>query len=166
MPDEKAVPKGESVRVLRAVRDPNPFAGLGRAVSYLMTKPSFADRQFGNWSRTLTGQVNRGHYLLVSTETNIVGFAGWAFVNEDYAAAWLNGRSDPPSNECIDGDCMIINAWAADDGEINRFILKEVRKRAVGRKAAYAKRFYADGSVRPLRLTFTPALQNHAENSN
>ncbi|MEZ5919982.1 MAG: toxin-activating lysine-acyltransferase [Parvularculaceae bacterium] len=153
----------EVVRTLRAVRDRNAFAALGRAVSYLMTKPSFAERQFGNWSRTLTGQVNRGHYFLVTDGKNIVGFVGWAMVDEKHAALWLEGRGDLSSRDCIGGDCMVINAWAAEDEAVNRFILRELRKHAVGCKAAFAKRFYEDGSVRPMRIAITPALARHVE---
>jgi len=150
---------------LRAVRDRNAFAALGRAVSYLMTKPNFSERQFGNWSRTLTGQVNRGHYFLVTDGKKIVGFAGWALVDEERGRLWLNGCGDLASKDCINGDCMVINAWAADNSTINRLILKELRKYAAGRRAVYAKRFYSDGSVRPLQLAITKVLNSHLDNT-
>ena len=161
MSDEQNASAKTGAQSLRAVRDPNPFAALGRAVSYMMTKPSFAAQPFGVWSKTLTGQVNRGHYFLVTDGSNIVGFAGWAMVDEDHAKAWLEGRGDLQSKDCINGDCMVINAWAANNESINRFILKELRKYTVGRRAVYAKRYYADGSVRPLRVAVTPALVKH-----
>ena len=148
---------------LRAFRDPNPYAGLGRAVSYLMTKPSFAKQPFGVWSKTLTGQINRKHYLLVLKGNSVVGFAGWALVDETRALGWLKGGADFSSADCVNGDCMVINAWAADDDAINRFVLREWRKSAVGLKAAYAKRFYPDGTVRPLKIAITEALKIHVE---
>jgi hemolysin-activating ACP:hemolysin acyltransferase len=147
----------------RTVRDPNAYAALGRAVSYLMTKPSFAAQPFGQWSRTLTGQINRNHYFLVAQGAKTVGFVGWALVDEDKAKSWLEGRGDMISNECLDGECMVINAWAADDSAVNRFVLQELRKYAVGRKAAYAKRFYKDGRVRPLRIPITDVLEAHVQ---
>ena len=161
MHDQPHASPREGARTLNAVRDPNVFAALGRAVSYLMTKPSFAERQFGNWSRTLTGQVNRRHYFFVTDGKNIVGFVGWALVDQEHAASWLEGRGDLTSKDCIGGDCMVINAWAAEDKAVNRFILRELRKHAVGCKAAFAKRFYGDGSVRPMRIAITPALAHH-----
>lgn len=147
----------------KAVRDPNSYAALGRAVSYLMTKPSFAAQPFGQWSRTLTGQINRKHYFLVTRSARIVGFAGWALVDESKAKSWLAGHGDMNSNECLDGDCMVINAWAADDGAANRFVLRELRNHARGLKAAYAKRFYKDGRVRLLSIPITDALENHVQ---
>lgn len=156
-------PPGQTAPALRAVRDQNAYAALGRAVSYLMTKPSFARQPFGVWSKTLTGQINRKHYFLVLKGNNVVGFAGWALVDEARALGWLKASADFSSADCIGGDCMVINAWAADDDAINRFVLRELRKSAVGLKAAYAKRFYQDGTIRPLKLAITAALKAHVE---
>lgn len=150
---------------LRALQDPNPYAALGRAVSYLMTKPSFANLKFGFWSKTLTGQINRKHYFLVSDGATIVGFAGWALVDEARARAWLDSGADFGSGDCANGDCMVINAWAADTDEVNQFVRRELRSRGVGLKAAFAKRFYEDGRVRPLKLATTDALAAHVEKS-
>ena len=47
---------------LRIVKPANPAAALGLAVSHLMVKPAFANLKFGDWSRILVGQINRGHY--------------------------------------------------------------------------------------------------------
>lgn len=148
---------------LRAFREQNPYAGLGRAVSYLMTKPSFANLKFGFWSRTLVGQINRKHYFLVAEGARVVGFAGWALVSQDVAEAWVTRNIDLTGGAGAEGDCMVINAWAADTGEINRFVLRELRKAAVGLRAAYAKRFYENGEIRPLRIPITSALSSHIE---
>ena len=50
----------------------NPYIALGMAVSHLMTKPAFANLQFGDWSRVLTGQINRKHYCFVVDGRNQV----------------------------------------------------------------------------------------------
>jgi hypothetical protein len=47
---------------LRVFRAKDPYIALGLAVSHLMTKPAFANLRFGDWSRILTGQINRKHY--------------------------------------------------------------------------------------------------------
>lgn len=148
---------------LRAVRDPNAFAALGRSVSYMMTKPSFAKLNFGVWSRTLVGQINRKHYFLVMQGANVVGFAGWAYVDEARAIAWVEGRADFGSGDCVDGDCMVVNAWAGDNDAVNHFVRRELRKYAVGRKTIYAKRFYKDGRMRPWRIPVTEKLARHVE---
>jgi len=166
MPDKaSASAPSPALEELHALRDKNAFAALGRAVSYLMTKPSFAELKFGFWSRTLTGQINRKHYFFVTNGRSVVGFAGWAFLDEDKARAWLEHNADLGSADCVSGDCMVVNAWAADTPRINRFVLRELRKYAVGKKAAYAKRFYSQGRVRPLQLTLTDALGSHVENA-
>ncbi len=56
-----------------------PATSSSRLRVDLMTKPAFANLRFGDWSRILAGQINRGHYALVVDKTNNVhGFAGWA----------------------------------------------------------------------------------------
>lgn len=147
----------------RAFKDDNAYAALGRAVSYLMTKPNFRELKFGAWSRTLVGQINRKHYFFTSDGKNIVGFVGWAFVAEDMAKAWLEDAADFNSADCVNGECMVINAWAADTNAVNRFNLREIRHHLVGRKAAYAKRFYKNGRVRPLRVGITDLVEAHIE---
>ncbi len=149
--------------VYKTMRDKNAYAALGRAVSYLMTKPSFASLNFGHWAKTLTGQINRKHYFFVLKEERVVGFLGWAFVDEARAKEWVQGRADIRGDESIDGDCIVINAWAADTEEINRFILRQIRIIMKDCKAAYAKRFYKNGKVRPLRVTINDFVATHIE---
>ncbi|WP_425410222.1 toxin-activating lysine-acyltransferase [Hyphococcus sp.] len=155
-------PNAESSKY-RALQDKNPYAALGRAVGYLMTKPNFKELKFGFWSRTLAGQINRNHYFLAAEEGKIVGFVGWALVSEEMAKAWLNGNADFDSVDCKSGDCMVINAWAADTNAVNRFNLREIRRHLVGLEAAYAKRFYKNGRVRPLRVGITDLVEVHLE---
>lgn len=152
---------GAKGRELRIGIDSNSYAALGRAVSYLMTKPSFARQPFGVWSRTLTGQINRKHYFFVLRSTAVVGFAGWALVDEVRGEEWLRGAGDISSGDCVNGDCMVINAWAADSEAVNRFILRQIRRSLIGLKAAYAKRFYTNGTVRPLRVKLSDAVEKH-----
>lgn len=147
----------------RSFRDDNAYAALGRAVSYLMTKPNFKDLKFGFWSRTLVGQINRKHYFFTAERDKIVGFIGWALVDEDMAKAWLDNSADFNSADCVNGDCMVINAWAADTEAVNRYNLREIRQHLVGLKAAYAKRFYKDGRIRPLRVGITDLVESHIE---
>jgi len=165
MPEDSSTPKEDLTQtpILKAARDKNSYAGLGRAVSYMMTKPSFAGLKFGHWAKTLTGQINRNHYFFVMEGSRIVGFLGWAFVDEALAKKWSEGRADVGGDECKDGDCIVINAWAADTEEVNRFILRQIRTIMKDCKAAYAKRFYKDGRTRPLRVTINDFVGNHIE---
>ena len=139
---------------LRAVRPDDRRCALGMAVSYLMKEPVFARLPFGQWSRVLVGQVNRGHCLFAMRGERVVGFAGWAITTRDRAEAWLTRNRDFSSAEGRSGDVMLINAWMADDPVVNRFLVRVVRRAALQDKVAiYAKRFYQDGRVRPVRLS-------------
>lgn len=152
---------GKAEASLRAARDKNAFAALGRAVSYLMTKPAFANARFGHWARTLTGQINRNHYFFVQRGERTVGFLGWALVDEGKARLWVEGKADIGSEDCLSGDCIVINAWAADDNAVSRFVLSELRRVALGRKTAYAKRFYSDGRTRPVVININEFVDSH-----
>lgn len=70
--NEKSTEKDKSKSLYRVFQDPNPYSGLGRAVSYMMTKPNFSTQPFGLWSRILTGQINRKHYFFVLEDTKVV----------------------------------------------------------------------------------------------
>jgi hypothetical protein len=49
-------------------RPNSPAIALGLAVNHLMGKPAFANLKFGDWSRILVGQINRGHYCFAVDE--------------------------------------------------------------------------------------------------
>ena len=149
----------------RAVKDPNAYAALGRAVSYMMTKPAFARVPFGHWSKTLTGQINRGHYFFVYEGRRIVGFLGWAFVPEAKAVAWAEGRAEISYEDSVNGDCIVINAWSADTPGVNRFIVERLREIGRHGKRLFAKRFYKDGRTRPVYLDVNDFVASHIEAS-
>ena len=130
----------------------NRAMALGLAVEYLMKKPAFARLPFGHWSRVLTGQIRRGHYLFVFRGNRTVGFGGWAIMTEAEAEAWVSGAPDGTEVQGTTGDCVVINAWSADDPAVNDILFAEAMRRAKDFKLMYAKREYADGRSRSLRL--------------
>jgi tetratricopeptide (TPR) repeat protein len=140
--------------ILTAWRPTSPAASVGLAVEYLSRKPAFARLPFGDWSQVLFHQVARGHYLfVVNQDRKICGFLGWALTDECFAELWLEGRSALTNDQCLDGDCVIVNAWSADTTNVNRFILEAMFKLFAERRAIYFKRHYPDGRERPVRLT-------------
>ena len=109
---------------LKVLQPPNPYVALGLAVSHLMTKPAFANLRFGDWSRILAGQINRKHHWFALDGRNQVqGFVGWALTSKKHAEAWVEGRGASSFEASRDGDCVIINAWAAGTPEANRFLV-------------------------------------------
>jgi hemolysin-activating ACP:hemolysin acyltransferase len=136
---------------LRARTFTNRAMALGLAVEYLMTKPAFARLSFGHWSRILTGQIRRGHYVFACTDKKVVGFGGWAAVTEAEAEAWVTGGPEAQLKGTA-GDCVVVNAWAADTPEVNDMLLAEALRGPSPFKTLYAKRQYADGRSRPVRI--------------
>ena len=138
---------------LNAWRPTSPAAAVGLSVEYLSQKPAFAALPFGEWSQVLLHQVARGHYIfVVDAEQRIRGFLGWALTDQAFAEAWVVGRAGLRNESGDEGDCVIVNAWAADDGGAQRFLRAGVMRLFADRRAVYFKRHYRDGRERPMRL--------------
>jgi hemolysin-activating ACP:hemolysin acyltransferase len=152
-------------KTLTANRFKDRYCALGIAVSYLMTKPAFARLGFGHWSRVLTGQINRDHYFFIFDGSEVVGFAGWALADTSEAEAWLAGRPAPSRENRTKRTIVILNAWAAETPAANRRLLEEMRRVGAGMDAIYARREYADGSSRPVKMRIRGALAMHAQSS-
>jgi hemolysin-activating ACP:hemolysin acyltransferase len=153
-----------SAPVLRLFRPANPALALGLAVSHLMTKPAFANLRFGDWSRILVGQINRGHYYFAIDGNNqIQGFVGWALTTKEKAEAWVEGRRPLTYEDSKEGDCLVFNAWSANTTRVHRFLVDEGRKIIKDKQIVYFKRHYKDGSTRPVRLTVNEFVADHIE---
>lgn len=152
------------VAALRVFQPASPATALGLAVNYLMLKPAFANLRFGEWSRVLVGQINRRHYCFVIDQLNQVrGFAGWALTSRANAEAWVEGRKNLTQEESRDGECIVFNAWSAETFRIHRFMVDEARKLIQNRETMYFKRFYPNGTIRPVRLNVNDFVSSHIE---
>ena len=156
--DAEAAPQGARLRVVRP-RDPR--VALGMAVNYLMTDPVFARLPFGQWSRVLVGQVNRSHHLFAVEGGRVVGFVGWALTTRDRAEAWVSRSRDISSADSASGEMVLINAWKADTPAVNRFLVRAFRHVIREKEMVYARRFYGDGRVRPVRLPVGARVAQH-----
>ena len=142
----------------------NPQFALGLAVSHLMTKPAFANLKFGEWSRILVGQINRRHYAFaVDPARSVVGFAGWALTTRDKAEGWVEGRRPLNYEDSLAGECLVFNCWAADNFSVHRFMVDEARKLIADKETLYFKRYYRDGTSRPVRLNVNEFVDDHIE---
>jgi hemolysin-activating ACP:hemolysin acyltransferase len=139
--------------ILTAWRPKDPAAALGLAVDFLSEMPAFAKLQFGEWSQTLSYQVARGHFCyVVDQDRRVRGFLGWALTLEALAERWVEGRVGLRNDECREGDCVIVNAFAAETASARRFIVEAMRKLFASKRTLYFKRHYPDGRVRSTRL--------------
>lgn len=150
----------ETVQVLGSLE---PARAMGLVVSHLMTKPAFARQPFGLWSRILAGQINRGHYRVAVQQARVRGFLGWALTDTQRAERWLAGGPGPTDAESRDGDILLINAWSADNAQVNRALLEALRACGRMQSKVYFKRYYGDGRVRPGRLDVNKFVASHLE---
>lgn len=157
--DPTEVPAGE--RALRAGRLADDYKALGVAVSLMMADASFGRLPFGHWARILAGQIRRKHYLVATEGKDVTGFLGWALTDEASAERWLARKGEISFEQSVGGDCLLINAWIAKTGRTNRFLLEQLRVVGKDQRLVYAKRFYKDGRVRPVRLSVNDAVARH-----
>src|SRR6266702_2760647 len=130
--------------------------------AHLIVKPAFAALKFGDWSRILVGQINRGHFCFaMDAENHIQGFMGWALASKEHAEGWVEGRRALTFEDSLIGDCMLINAWSANSNAVTRFLLGEARRVARDKTTVYFKRHYKDGSTRPARVAVNSFVQSH-----
>ena len=154
--------EGPLSQEFRLFRPDTPAVALGMAVNYLMTKPAFANLRFGDWSRILVGQINRGHYVFVlGSDKKLCGFAGWALTPGEKAEAWVEGRAALTYQDSLAGECVVFNAWTAETTEAHRFMVDATRLHMHDKKTLYFKRHYPDGSVRPVRLPVNRFVAGH-----
>ncbi len=148
---------------LRLVKFADPNAAIGMAARMMMDRPVFARRQFGQWMRVIEGQAQRGHQAFVVDPSDMaVGYFGYSFVTESIAQAWADGDRMPTNKECHEGDCILFNAFVANDRNVLRFMRDAVRRLSRGKTAMYFKRFYSDGRpMRPTRLAVNAAIERH-----
>ena len=140
----------------------NQQFALGLAVSHLMNKPAFANLKFGEWSRVLVGQINRRHFAFaIDGERRVVGFAGWALTSREKAEGWVEGTRPLSYEDSVAGECLVFNCWAADDFRVHRFMVDEARKLIADKETMYFKRFYKDGTSRPVRLNVNEFVDDH-----
>ena len=147
-------------------RPKDPSASLGLAVEFLSKMPAFARLQFGEWSQVLHCQVAREHcFFVVDQDKRVRGFLGWALTEQPLAEQWVEGRAGLRNEQCLDGDCVIINAFAAETGAAKRCIVDTMRKLFASRRTLYFKRHYPDGRTRPSRLSVNDFVAGHLARS-
>ena len=146
---------------LRLVTFDDPAASLGVAVRLTMRHRVFASMSFGEWAGVLAAQAARGHQAFVVDDAKEVrGFFGYAFASRGDAEAWANGRR-LSSDECLRGDCLILNALVSSDRQTLMFLVRALRRLGRHKQALYFKRHYGDGSVRAACLANSEIVARH-----
>ena len=152
-------------RTIRPIQFPNPHAAAGRAMELLMVSPQFATMRFGNLSRLIAGHINRKHYFFAGKDgeqdKELVGFIGWALLSCDDAEAWISDNREPPVGAGLAGPVCAVNIWRGATYETNIAMMRLLTAVCPEQTHIYARRFYADGRIRPVRLKLRGAHHKH-----
>jgi hypothetical protein len=112
---------------------PNQWLALGVAAHYVGRRAPFGDFTAGDLVRTLSGQVERGHYLLAfdtGTEpARVVGYYGWALYPHAVAERFAEFGAPPPDDPGHDGEVVWILTAAAEDRAAFFALAKAARAR-------------------------------------
>jgi hemolysin-activating ACP:hemolysin acyltransferase len=129
--------------ILSAWRPKNRAASLGLAVEFLSKKPAFVKLQFEEWSQVLFYEVARGHFFfVVDQDRRVQGFLGWALTSRLLPSNGSKAAQGCATNKWSEGDCVIVNAFAAETGDANRFSVNTMRKPFASKRTLYFKRYY------------------------
>jgi len=165
-PGPAPAPAAEESLRLMTWRPKDPSACLGLAVEFLSKMPAFARLQFGEWSQVLFYQIARGHFFfVVDQDRRVRGFLGWALTDQALAEQWVQGRAGLRNDQCREGDCVIINAFAAETTDTNHFIVDTMRGLFASKRMLFFKRHYASGRTRPARLSVNKFVAFHLARS-
>ena len=130
----------DAKQALRIFKPASPTAALGLAVSHLMIKPAFANLKFGDWSRILVGQINRGHYCFaVDADNQVQGFMGWALRRQGQGRSL--GRGPPRADRSRTAGTA--TAWSSMRG----------RRIRPGSRASCSPRRGASATTRPRSIS-------------
>ncbi|MEM8572563.1 MAG: hypothetical protein AAGG56_16880 [Pseudomonadota bacterium] len=117
---------------------------LGTACRLLAHTQPYAGLEFGEFVRTISGQIRRGHYLFARRGTMMLGYFGWALCEESVAQRWVNGQGAPSSEACVDGPVFVVVTFAARERAATRCLIRAGRRLYPGRTTMF-HRLYTDG---------------------
>lgn len=98
------------------------WLALGLAANFLARRHPFADFRSSDLIRTLSAQIQRGHYLFALDETagdgqaRVLGYFGWALYDHE-AADRFRATGKPPVEELSDGGDV---AWVLTSAAVDR----------------------------------------------
>jgi hemolysin-activating ACP:hemolysin acyltransferase len=129
---------------VQTCRVDDPFMAIGAACRLMADVQPYAGLVFGEFVKTISGQVRRGHYLFARRDRQILGYTGWALCEEDVAKKWILGQGAPDSDACQDGPVFVLVTLAATEKIATGSLIRACRKLYPGRRAMF-HRMYADG---------------------
>ena len=101
--------------------------------------------------------------FVIDGANQVQGFAGWGLVTRAKAEAWVEGRYNLTYQDCLEGDCVVFNAWVADSVRVHRFLVHAARKLIKGKQTLYFKRHYKNGGWRAVRLNVNDFVGAHID---
>ncbi len=100
---------------------PGPWLALGLAANFLARREPFAGYRSADLIRTLSRQIQRGHYLFAldsaagDTEARVVGYFGWSLYDHAAADRFAATGVSPDEDLAEGGDVVwILTAAAAE----------------------------------------------------
>jgi hemolysin-activating ACP:hemolysin acyltransferase len=116
---------------IQQIADAN--TALGLAAAYVVAHPPFGSYRADKLIGSIAGQVQRRHYAFAVRDGSIVGYLGWALCQQDVADARVEQGHAPTSEQCRQGDVVVIVIAIADDKTALRQLVAYARKLHAGK---------------------------------
>lgn len=89
----------------RMARQTDAFAA---AVTFMAARKPFSELPFGPMVTSLSGAIQRGHYVVASENGRVVGFTFWAMTTAEVARRWTEEAYEPTWEEGNGGDTVVL----------------------------------------------------------
>ena len=110
---------------------PGPWLALGVAAHFVARRDTFARFPAGDLVRTLSSQIQRGHYHFAldtsASPAKVVGYFGWALFDEAVGERFLATGTPPPDTAMNAGNVLWILTAAAENRRAFFALVKATR---------------------------------------
>lgn len=113
---------------------PGRLVALGAAAHFVSRHEPFASFPSSSLIRTLSSQVDRGHYRFAIEGQRVVGYIGWALYDEADAQAFERTGQSPPDERALGADVVWILTAAVSGAEALLPMYKALRALYPGRR--------------------------------
>ncbi|MES2861439.1 MAG: hypothetical protein V4701_08200 [Pseudomonadota bacterium] len=107
---------------------PRPEAALAAAVTFMAGREPFSSLPFGSMVSSISGAVQRGHYMMAVDDGRVVGFTFWAVTSSDVARRWTEEGYTPTFAEATGGDTVVLTMGGGDHPLVAMKGIKHIAK--------------------------------------
>lgn len=120
---------------LTFIRARRPDTAFTAAITFLAGQKPFDRLPMGPIIATVSGAIQRGHYVLAVEEgRTVVGLTCWALTDYETALAWSRGETQPTFDQAVGGDTVMMMMGGGDGPGVALGGLRHIGDRYPGQR--------------------------------